>query len=140
MANCSMAAGITLSCAISAGQGGGYSCGGCGSLLAASDCCRLLCSTSPSFRAKFLAHTHSGRFARFLTLAGSSRFAHAGLYPNPQRNSYTDSEISDENHSQSYPDPNSHRRSHTNAIVTWPEYHANAYANSNACGYVARPL
>src|SRR6516164_5305882 len=33
MANRTIAVGITLSCAISAGQGGGYSCGGCGGRL-----------------------------------------------------------------------------------------------------------
>jgi len=83
MANRSMAPGIILSYAISADPGGGYSCDGWGSLLAASDCCRLLCSASPGFRAKFLAHTHSGRFAWLLTLAISGRFAHAGLCSNP---------------------------------------------------------
>src|SRR5215831_20671536 len=42
MANRSMAPGIILSYAISADPGGGYSCDGWGSLLAVSDCCRLL--------------------------------------------------------------------------------------------------
>ena len=124
MANRSIEAGITLSCAISADQGGGCSCGGCGGLFAASDGCRLLRSTSHCFRTKFLAHTDSGRFA------------HAGIYPNPQRNSYAYSETSDENHSQPDSHSDSDRHSYANAIVTRPECHPNAYTNSNACGCV----
>jgi len=56
MANRSLAAGITLIYAISAGQDGEYSCGDCGGLPAASDWCRLLCSASPRFRAKSIAY------------------------------------------------------------------------------------
>jgi hypothetical protein len=125
-----MAAGITLSYAISAGQDGGCFCGGCGGLLAASDCCRLLCSASPRFRTKFFTHANSVCFAEFLAV--SSRFAHAGFCSKPQRDSYRNPQISDKNHSQSYPDPNSDSHSDTNAIVARPEYHADAYANSKA--------
>jgi hypothetical protein len=113
-----MAAGITLSCAISTGQFGGCSCGGCGGLLAASDCCRLLCSTASRLRAKSIAHTHSGRFAD------------AGLHSKPQCDSYTDPEISDENHSQSNADPdsNSNRHSDPNASgLSRYECHTNAH-------------
>jgi hypothetical protein len=53
-----------------------------------------------------------------------------------QSNSNRDSQRSDENYSQSDPDSNSDRHSDTDAIVTRPEYHADAYANSNACGCV----
>ena len=133
MANRSIGAGITFSCAISADQGASCSCGGCGGLFAVSDCCGLLCSASHRFRTKFLTHASSGRFAKFLAHADSSRFAHAGIYPNPQRDSYTDSEISDENHSQPDSHSNSDRHSDTHAIVTRPERHPNAYANANAC-------
>ncbi len=143
MANRSIGAGITFSCAISADQGAGYSCGGCGccgGLFAASDCCGLLCSASHRFRTEFLAHANSGRFAEFLAHTGSGRFAHAGLYPNPQRDSYTDSDISDENHSQPDSHSNSDRHSNTHAIVTRPEYHPNAYANSKCLRLRYRPL
>jgi hypothetical protein len=137
MANRSVGAGITFSCAISADQGAGYSCGGCGGLFAASDCCRLLGSTSHRFRAKFLAHANPVRFAEFFTVAGSSRFAHPGLCSNPQPNSHRDSERSDQNHSQSNSHSHSDRHSHTHAIVARPEYHPNAYANALACCCVA---
>ena len=105
MANRSKGAGITLSCAISACQDTGCSCGGCGGLFAASDCCRLLRSTSHRFRTKFVTHASSGRFTGFLTHADSICFTHPGLCPNSQRDSYADSERSDKNHSQ--PDPDS---------------------------------
>jgi hypothetical protein len=124
-------------CAISAGQGAGCSCGGCGGLFAASDCCRLLRSTSHRFRTKFLTHADSDGLAEFLAHTDSGRFAHAGLYPNPQRDSYTDSEVPDENHSQPDSHSNSDRHSDTHAIVSRPEYHPNAYANSTAFGCLA---
>lgn len=111
-----------MSCAISTGHGAGCSSSGCGGLLAAPDCCRLLCSTSYRFRTKFLTH------------ADSSRLAHAGLYSNPQRDSYTDSEVSDENHSQSNSHSNSDRHSDTHAIVSRFEYHANTHANASDSG------
>ena len=137
MANRSIKAGITLSCAISADQGASCSCGGCGGLFAASDCCRLLRSTSHRFRTKFLTHASSDRFAEFLAHADSGWFADAGLYSDPEPQSYAYSDVSDENHSQPDSHSNSDRHSNTHAIVTRPEYHSNAYANSNACGCVA---
>ena len=134
MANRSRWAGITLSYAISTGQGAGYFRSSCGRQLAALDCCWLPRSTSPRFRAKFLAHANSVRFAEFLTVAGSSRFTHAGLRAHTQPNSYRDSERSDENHSQSNSRSNSDRHPHTHAIVAPPEYHPNAYANAGDSG------
>jgi len=135
MANRSMGAGITFSCAISTDQGARCSCDGCGGLLAVSDCRRLLCSISPRFRAKFLAHANSVCFAEFLTIAEPGRFADARLCSNPQPNSHRDSERSDQNHSQSDTQSNSYRHSHTHAIVARPEYHPNAYANSRDSGW-----
>jgi len=117
MANRSMAAGITLSCAISTGQFGGCSCGGCGGLLAALDCRRLLRSASPRFRAKSIAH------------ADTVCFSDTGICPHAQPDSHRDPEGSDQNHSQPDPDPNSDRHSNTNTPgLSRHECHTNAHA------------
>jgi len=109
-----------LGCAISAGQDGKSSCCGGGLLLAASDCGRLVCSSSQRFRAKFLAH------------ADSDRFADTGLYPNTQPQSYGDPEVPDAHQSKSDADSNSDRDSDTNAIIAPSEYHTNSYANTSS--------
>jgi hypothetical protein len=63
MANHLAQSGITLSCAIYAGQYGGCSGNGCGILFVAADCCRGGWFTSHGFRAKSLSHPYSQRFA-----------------------------------------------------------------------------
>jgi len=134
MANRSRWAGIPLSYAISTGQGAGCFRSSRCRQLAALDGCWLPRSTSPCFRAKFLAHTNSVRFAEFLAVAGSNRFTHAGLRAHTQPNSYRDSERPDQNHSQPNSHTNSDGHSHTHAIVARPEYHSNAYANAGGSG------
>lgn len=64
-------------------------------------------------------------------------FSLARLFYHSQSNSYRDPQRSDQNHSQPDPDSNSNGHSDTHAIVTRPEYHPNAYANSYACGCLA---
>ena len=86
--------------------------------------CRLGCSTAQRFRAKFLAH------------ADSHRFADAGLCPDPQPDSYRDSERPDAHQSQPYSKSNSNsdRDSNTNAVrLSRSECHTNAHANASAC-------
>jgi hypothetical protein len=133
MANRSRWAGITLSYAISTDQGAGCFRSSCCRQLAALDGCWLR-STSPRFRAKFLAHTNSVRFAEFLTVAGSNHFTHTRLRAQTQPNSYRDSERPDQNHSQPNSHSNSDRHSDTHAIVARAEYHPNAYANAGDSG------
>jgi len=134
MANRSRWAGITLSYAISTGQGAGCFRSSCCRQLAALDGCWLPRSTSPRFRAKFLAHTNSVRFAEFLTVAGSDRFTHTGLRAHTQPNAYRDAEGPDQNQPRPTSHTNSARHAHTHAIVARPEYHPNAYANAGGSG------
>jgi hypothetical protein len=85
-----------------------------------SDCCRLDCSTTQRFRAKFLAHTNSYGFPD----AGFCRNAE----PDPDR----DSKGPDAH--QSLPDTesnsNSDRDTNADAIISRSECHANTYANA----------
>lgn len=74
-------------------------------LRAASDCCRLGCSTSWRFRAKLLTH------------ADSDRFAHPRFRAHTQPNSYRDSKGPDTYQSEPYSKSNSNsdRNSDPNA-------------------------
>jgi hypothetical protein len=120
-ANRSMAAGITLCCAISAGQDGKRSCG-CGNLLlAASDYRRMGCSTSQRFRPKLFTHAHS------------YRFPDTGCKLDSEPYSYRDSKGSDQNHSQPNADPKTMSHSNSNAVVPRPEYNANTHTHAFSC-------
>lgn len=108
------------------GQDAGCSCRNRGRLLVVPGDCRLGSSTAQRFRAKFIAH------------ADTVCFADAGLCPEPQSDSYGNSEGADAYQSQSYskPNPNSNRDSDTNAArLSRAECLANA--NANAFGFSA---
>ena len=89
------------------GQDAGCSCRNRGRLLVVPGDCRLGSSTAQRFRAKFIAHADSV----------SISFADAGLCPEPQSDSYRNSEGSDAYQSQPYSKSNlnSDRDSNTNA-------------------------
>jgi hypothetical protein len=93
-------------------------------LLAASGCCRLGSSTAQRFRAKLIAHADPVSIC----------FADAGLCPEPQPDSYRNSEGADAHQSQPYSksNPNSDRDSDANA-ARLSRSECLADANASAC-------
>ena len=110
------------------GQDAGCSCRNRGRLLVVPGDCRLGSSTAQRFRAKFIAHAE----------LVSIRFADAGLCPEPQSDSYRNSEGADAYQSQPYSksNPNSDRDSDTNA-ARLSRAECLADANASACGFSA---
>jgi hypothetical protein len=81
------------------------------------------------FRAKSIAH------------ADPDRFADTGLCSDSQPVSYCDSEGADPYQSEPNTQPHSESDSHTisNAIISRPEYHTNAYADASVLVAVLTP-